>query len=159
MQNIDPRGEFSDEEVRRALELCGLWESVRSRGGLLSAIEEGGENFSAGEKQLINISRTLLNPRRIVLIDEATASIDFESDAMLQRVMKEQLRASTILTIAHRIETILSSDRVMVLDRGSILELDSPQRLLQNSDSLFRKLYKQSQNRNSADIANLLSSS
>jgi ATP-binding cassette, subfamily C (CFTR/MRP), member 1 len=89
-------------------------------------------------------------------VDEATASIDFQSDAMLQRVIKQHLRNSTIITIAHRIDTILTSDRILVLDKGQIVELDSPDHLLKNSDSIFRKLYKESQNRDSADIANIL---
>jgi ABC-type multidrug transport system fused ATPase/permease subunit len=100
----------------------------------------------------MNISRTLLNPKKIVLVDEATASIDFQSDALLQKVIKKHLSECTIITIAHRIDTILSSDRVLVLDRGQILELDAPQQLLKNSDSIFRKLYKESQNRDSTGI-------
>lgn len=77
MQNIDPLGEFSDEKIISALQMCGVWQSIRARHGLQTNIEEGGSNFSAGEKQLMNISRTLLNPKKIVLVDEATASIDF----------------------------------------------------------------------------------
>ncbi|XP_031505872.1 uncharacterized protein LOC116268300 [Nymphaea colorata] len=119
-------GTYEDQSIIRALELCGLWEAVRARNGLATVIEEGGDNFSAGEKQLINISRTLLNPKRIVLIDEATASIDSRADRLVQRVISEQLSASTIITIAHRIDTILSSDRIIVLDKGKIVELDAP---------------------------------
>ena len=129
------------------LELCGLSESIKSRNGLDTVVEEGGRNFSAGEKQLINISRTPLTPKKIVLVDEATASIDYNSDAMLQKIIREQLKDSTMFTIAHRIDTILSSDRIMVLDKGAILELDTPQALLQRQDSIFRKLYTQSHNR------------
>ncbi|XP_031505870.1 uncharacterized protein LOC116268297 [Nymphaea colorata] len=136
--------EFEEQSIIRALELCGLWEAVRARNGLATVIEEGGDNFSAGEKQLINISRTLLNPKRIVLIDEATASIDSRTDRLVQRVISEQLSASTIITIAHRIDTILSSDRIIVLDKGKIVELDAPHELLKNPDSHFRKLYEES---------------
>lgn len=100
---------------------------MKSREGLTTVIEEGGDNFSAGEKQLINISRTLLNPKQILLIDEATASIDAKTDRLVQRVISEQFSRSTVITIAHRIETILSADRVIVLDKGRIVELDSPQ--------------------------------
>ncbi len=91
------------------------------RNGLETVIEEGGNNFSAGEKQLINISRTLLNPKKIVLVDEATASIDYKNDERLQKIMKERLRDSTVFTIAHRIGTILESDRILVLDKGKIV--------------------------------------
>jgi ABC-type multidrug transport system fused ATPase/permease subunit len=100
----------------------------------------------------MNISRTLLNPKKIVLVDEATASIDFQTDAVLQKVIKEHLKDCTIITIAHRIDTIISSDRVLVLDKGEILELDSPSQLLKNSTSIFYKLYKESQNRDSTDL-------
>jgi ABC-type multidrug transport system fused ATPase/permease subunit len=77
-----------------------------------------------------------------VLVDEATASIDYASDEVLQKVIKEQLSNSTMFTIAHRIETIMSSDRIMVLDKGKILELDTPTALLQRQESIFRNLYK-----------------
>lgn len=86
-----------------------------------------------------------------MLVDEATASIDYNSDAMLQKIIREQLKDSTMFTIAHRIDTIMSSDRIMVLDKGTILEFDSPQALLQRQESIFRKLYKESHNRDSSD--------
>jgi ATP-binding cassette, subfamily C (CFTR/MRP), member 1 len=94
----------------------------------------------------MNISRTLLNPRPVVLVDEATASIDLKSDDMLQKVLKEQLQYSTIITIAHRIDTIISSDSILVLDKGRIVELDSPQNLLKRN-SVFGELYKEYQNK------------
>ena len=98
----------------------------------------------------MNISRTLLNPKKIVLVDEATASIDFQSDEMLQKVIKQQLSQSTIITIAHRIDTILSSDRIMVLDKGRIVEIDSPQKLLEKQ-SIFSELYREFQNKNGGE--------
>lgn len=98
----------------------------------------------------MNISRTLLNPKKIVLVDEATASIDFQSDEMLQKVIKQQLSQSTIITIAHRIDTILSSDIIMVLDKGRIVEIDSPQKLLEKQ-SIFSELYREFQNKNGGE--------
>ena len=86
-----------------------------------------------------------------MLVDEATASINYSSDAMLQKIIREQLKDSTMFTIAHRIDTILSSDRIMVLDKGTILELDTPQALLQRQESIFRKLYTESHNRPRSD--------
>lgn len=80
---------------------------------------------------MLNISRSLLNPKRIVLIDEATASIDIETDALIQKVIKKQFADKTVLTIAHRINTVVESDRILVLNKGEIAEFDSPERLLE----------------------------
>ena len=87
-----------------------------------------------------------MNPKKIVLVDEATASIDFATDELLQRVIKDRLRDSTMITIAHRIDTILTSDRILVLDQGKIAELDPPQVLLSRPDSIFNKLYEEFKN-------------
>lgn len=88
---------------------------------LETIITEGGENLSAGERQLFNIARSLLNKKKIVLIDEATANIDIQTDKVIQKVLSGQFQACTMLTIAHRINTILNYDRVLVLDKGKVL--------------------------------------
>ncbi len=121
------------------------WFILCSASFLATSVEEGGANFSGGERQLINIARTLLDPKKVVLVDEATASIDFKSDEMLQKVIRDQFAAYAVITIAHRITTILSSDRILVLDKGHILELDSPSNLLKDPTSTFFKLNKESQ--------------
>lgn len=144
--NIDPLHVMKDQDIEKVLDACGIWESLKTREGLDTVVEEGGQNFSAGEKQLINISRTLLNPRKIVLVDEATASIDFGTDALLQRVIKDRLKDSTMITIAHRIDTILTSDRILVLDKGKIAELETPKALLETPTSIFSKLYEEFKN-------------
>ena len=76
-ENVDPTGAHTEKQVEEALKLCGIWEDFKEKGGVNFKVSEGGDNLSAGEKQLLNITRSLLNPKRIVLIDEATASIDF----------------------------------------------------------------------------------
>ena len=143
-ENVDPTNSHTPEQVEHALKLCGIWEDFSSKEGVQTHITEGGANLSSGEKQLINIARSLLNPKRVVLIDEATASIDIETDALIQKVIKSQFADKTVLTIAHRINTVVESDRILVLNKGSILEFDSPSELLKREDSVFAKLYKQS---------------
>jgi ABC-type multidrug transport system fused ATPase/permease subunit len=143
-ENVDPTGAHSDQQIEEALKLCGIWDTFKDKEGVSTMVTEGGDNLSAGEKQLLNITRSLLNPKRIVLIDEATASIDFETDALIQKVIKKQFADKTVLTIAHRINTVVNSDRILVLSKGEIAEFDSPQRLLERSDSVFARLYKES---------------
>ena len=124
--------------------MCGIWEIFEQKEGLDTEISEGGDNLSSGEKQLVNITRSLINPKKIVLIDEATASIDIKTDELIQSVMRKQFANRTVLTIAHRINTVIDSDRILVLERGQIAELDSPKNLLKNPDSIFTKLYNES---------------
>ena len=143
-ENVDPTGVHSDQQIEEALKLCGIWDAFKDKEGVSTMVTEGGDNLSAGEKQLLNITRSLLNPKRIVLIDEATASIDFETDSHIQKVIKSQFADKTVLTIAHRINTVVNSDRILVLSKGEIAEFDSPQRLLERSDSVFARLYKES---------------
>ena len=129
-ENVDPTGVHSDTEVEEALKLCGIWDVFSNLDGVNTEVTEGGSNLSAGEKQLLNITRSLLNPKQIILIDEATASIDFETDVIVQKVIKQQFANQTVLTIAHRINTVVHSDRILVLSKGEILEFDKPEVLL-----------------------------
>lgn len=129
-ENVDPTGAHSDKEVEEALKLCGIWDVFSNLDGVNTQVTEGGSNLSAGEKQLLNITRSLLNPKRVVLIDEATASIDFETDNLVQKVIKKQFANQTVLTIAHRINTVVNSDRILVLSKGEIQEFDKPEVLL-----------------------------
>ena len=119
-ENVDPTGAHTDQQVEDVLKLSGIWEEFVDKQGVHTQVDEGGANLSAGEKQLLNISRSLLNPKRVVLIDEATASIDFETDNKIQKVIKEQFADKTVLTIAHRINTVVGSDRILVLSKGEI---------------------------------------
>mgnify|MGYP000492377471 CR=1 FL=1 len=141
-ENVDPTGAHTDAQVEEALKLCGIWDSFKEQDGVNTMVVEGGDNLSAGEKQLLNITRSLLNPKRVVLIDEATASIDFETDNIIQKVIKKQFADKTVLTIAHRINTVVGSDRILVLSKGEIQEFDRPEVLLNRETSHFAKLYK-----------------
>jgi len=103
-------------------------------------VAENGGNFSLGQRQLICIARALLRRSRLILLDEATSSVDVETDAMIQKHMRSEFAASTVITVAHRINTIIDSDRVLVLERGRVAEFDTPQRLLRDPQSLFYSL-------------------
>jgi ABC-type multidrug transport system fused ATPase/permease subunit len=105
-------------------------------------VAEGGENFSAGQRQLICISRVLLRNHSILVLDEATASIDSNTDIKIQKTIRECFRNSTVLTIAHRINTIIDSDKILVLDHGKLIEFGSPEELLKIDNGLFKGLYE-----------------
>ena len=100
---------------------------------------EGGTNYSVGQRQLLVIARALLRGAKIVIMDEATASVDADTDARIQRVMRTEFKNSTCITIAHRINTILDSDLILVMDNGSAEEFDKPENLLRKG-GLFRDL-------------------
>lgn len=107
------------------------------------AVSEGGENLSSGEKQLLCICRAVLRKRRIIILDEATANIDIITEQKIQKFMKQEFKNQTMIVIAHRLQTIIESDKVMVLSDGRVQEMDSPQVLLENQDSHFTKLVNQ----------------
>ncbi|CEP11799.1 hypothetical protein [Parasitella parasitica] len=143
-ENLDPFGTHDDAELWQALQHSHLQEHVACMDGKLNAIVlEGGENFSVGQRQLICLARALLRRTNILVLDEATAAIDVETDSIIQETIRRQFANCTILTIAHRINTVLDSDRILVLDKGSIAEFDSPKKLLQDEESIFYSMAKQ----------------
>jgi ATP-binding cassette, subfamily C (CFTR/MRP), member 1 len=105
-------------------------------------VEENGQNFSVGQRQLLSMARALLRDSRILILDEATAAVDSESDMLVQRMIREdpEAKKKTILTIAHRLNTIMDSDRVMVMDKGKVVEFDAPNTLLANPDGVFTSM-------------------
>uniref|UniRef100_A0A8W7Q0U0 ABC transporter domain-containing protein n=1 Tax=Anopheles coluzzii TaxID=1518534 RepID=A0A8W7Q0U0_ANOCL len=108
-------------------------------GGLNTKMMEGGTNLSAGQRQLICLARAILKGSKILILDEATANVDPRTDALLQKTIRTQFTDCTVLTIAHRLNTILDYDRVLVMDAGQMVEFDSPQKLLQIADGFFRR--------------------
>ncbi|NWH63151.1 MRP1 protein, partial [Geococcyx californianus] len=129
--NLDPLGKHSDLELWEVLELCHLKDFVQSLPRkLLHEISEGGENLSVGQRQLVCLARVLLRKAKILVLDEATASVDMETDNLVQSTIKREFHNCTVLTIAHRLHTVMDSDRVLVLDAGRILEYDTPHNLL-----------------------------
>ena len=107
-------------------------------------IEQGGSNLSVGEKQLVCIARAIIRKTKIVIMDEATANIDMKTEEKIQKALQYVLNNSTVITVAHRIKTIIDYDKILVLDNGNIIEYDSPQNLLKNEKSLFYELYSKS---------------
>ncbi|XP_071961323.1 ATP-binding cassette sub-family C member 9-like [Antedon mediterranea] len=140
--NLDPDGIHSDRELWEALEIAQLKRIVAELGtGLDSPVFEGGENFSVGQRQLFCLARAFLIRTKVLVMDEATASIDQRTDAVLQEVVRRVFKDRTVLTIAHRVATILDSDVIVVLSDGKVIEYDSPDRLLQRN-SVFASLVK-----------------
>lgn len=105
-------------------------------------MSEGGENLSVGQRQLICLARALLRKTKLLILDEATAAVDLETDDLIQKTIREEFKDCTVLTIAHRLNTIMDSDRIVVLDKGQIVEFDSPNNLLLNSASIFSSMHK-----------------
>lgn len=141
--NLDPLGLKSDDELWLALEHCHLKTTVSGLGlGLDAPVAEDGNNLSVGERQLICLGRALLRETRILVLDEATAAVDLATDGLVQRTISEHLGNCTLLTIAHRLHTVLHSDRILTLHQGAIVEFDTPEALLAKPDSLFYALAK-----------------
>uniref|UniRef100_A0A669DWJ6 Canalicular multispecific organic anion transporter 1 n=1 Tax=Oreochromis niloticus TaxID=8128 RepID=A0A669DWJ6_ORENI len=136
--NLDPFDKFSDEEIWRVLELSHLKSYVSGlQEGLQHEVAEGGENLSVGQRQLLCLARALLRKSRILILDEATAAVDLETDNLIQNTIRKEFSDCTVLTIAHRLHSIMDSSRVMVLDAGKILEFDSPSNLLEKEGHFY----------------------
>jgi ATP-binding cassette subfamily C (CFTR/MRP) protein 1 len=143
--NLDPFRTASEEELWNVLKKVQMAEVIAVLPkGLEELVSEGGENFSQGQRQLLCIARSLLRKPKILIMDEATASIDNTTDGHIQSMIRENFADATILTIAHRLNTIMDSDRVLVLDQGTIAEFDTPKALLEKKNGVFRALVDQS---------------
>nr|XP_016504404.1 PREDICTED: putative ABC transporter C family member 15 isoform X2 [Nicotiana tabacum] len=142
--NLDPIAQHSDTEIWEALDKCQLGDIIRAKPEKLeSTVVENGENWSVGQRQLFCLGRALLKKSSILVLDEATASVDAATDAVLQKIISQEFRNRTVITIAHRIHTVINSDLVLVLNEGRIAEYDSPAKLLEREDSFFSKLIKE----------------
>ncbi|KAL3994563.1 ABC transporter transmembrane region family protein [Acanthocheilonema viteae] len=136
--NLDPSCAYSDREIWTALELAHLKTFASSLAeGLQYRIIEGGEDISVGQRQLICLTRALLRKSKVLILDEATAAVDLATDLLIQETIRREFHASTVLTIAHRLNTVIDYDRIIVLENGFIREFDTPQNLLANRSSIF----------------------
>ncbi|XP_012848692.1 PREDICTED: ABC transporter C family member 3 isoform X1 [Erythranthe guttata] len=154
--NLDPLEEHTDEQIWEVLDKCQLGDEVRRKAGKLdSAVSENGENWSVGQRQLVCLGRVLLKRSRVLVLDEATASVDTATDNLIQQTLKKHFTDSTVITIAHRITSVIDSDMVLVLDNGLVKEYDSPEKLLEDKSSSFSKLVAEYSMRSSSSFENL----
>ncbi|KAJ3435309.1 multidrug-resistance like protein 1 isoform i [Anaeramoeba flamelloides] len=154
-KNLDPINENDrpDKEYWEALELVQLKDKIQSlKGGLDHLVTEGGENFSVGEKQLVCLARALLKNTKILILDEATSSVDNFSDDLIQKTIRKEFKHCTTITIAHRLHTIMDSDRIMSLKDGLLYEFDTPVNLLKNENSLLYSLVRDTGKQNTEKL-------
>ncbi|KAJ1756479.1 hypothetical protein LPJ77_006706 [Coemansia sp. RSA 2523] len=145
-ENLDPFNNYSDQAIWQALEHAHLADFIRTKDERLEfMVTQSGENFSVGQRQLICLARALLKRAKVLVLDEATAAIDNATDTIIQESIRKEFKNCTVLTIAHRLNTIIDSDMILVIDGGRLAEYDTPQNLLENENSLFAKLVEEAQ--------------
>lgn len=142
--NLDPLEAKADEELWRALDLVGLRKGIAAKAtGLDGRLGEAGKDWSVGECQLLCLARTMLRECAIVILDESTSSVDDETDRKMQSAIRLAFSRATLITIAHRLDTIMDGDRVVVLERGAVVEEGSPHALAADEESTFHSLRKE----------------
>lgn len=138
--NIDPFEEFKDEELWDAIKNVELDKAFTS---LNHPIERSGSNLSAGQRQLLCLARAIVKKNKILILDEATANVDPATDSLIQKTIRSKFVDCTVLTIAHRLNTVMDSDKVLVMESGEAVEFDHPHILLQKNDGYLTKMVEQ----------------
>ncbi|XP_068607504.1 ATP-binding cassette sub-family C member 10 [Brachionichthys hirsutus] len=141
--NLDPCGQRPEQQLLDVVDQCHLRSLIDLMGGLDAEVGERGKHFSVGQRQLLCLARALLIRAKLLCIDEATASVDQKTDKLLQQTIRKKFQDRTILTVAHRINTIMDYDRVLVMHGGKVVEFDTPAALMQNEHSVFNRLVGQ----------------
>ncbi|XP_036065584.1 multidrug resistance-associated protein 4 [Oryzias melastigma] len=153
-KNLDPFRQHTDEDLWNALQEVQMKAVVEDLPNKLEAVlTESGSNFSVGQRQLVCLARAILRKNRILILDEATANVDPRTDSLIQQTIRDKFQDCTVLTIAHRLNTIIDCDKILVLDAGRMQEYDEPYVLLQNHDGLFYQMVQQT---GRAEAASLL---
>lgn len=142
-RNLDPFDEYSDAVLWEALEQVEFKEAIADMAaGLNSKVAEEGANFSVGQRQLLCLVRALVRNNKIMVLDEATANVDPQTDALIQKTVRKKFVDCTVFTIAHRLNTIMDSDKVLVMDQGNLVEFDHPYVLLQKKGYFYSMVQK-----------------
>lgn len=143
-KNLDPFDEYTDDVLWSALEEVELKDIVNDLPeGLSSRVMEGGSNFSVGQRQLMCLARAIIRKNTILVLDEATANVDPQTDTLIQRTIQKKFANCTVLTIAHRLNTVMDSDKILVMDAGTVVEFDHPHVLLQNRNGFLFSMVQQ----------------
>ncbi|KAL1513745.1 hypothetical protein ABEB36_003115 [Hypothenemus hampei] len=138
--NLDPFEKNSDEQLWKALDRVELKQTGVT---LETVVSEGGSNFSAGQRQLICLARAIVRNNKVLVMDEATANVDRHTDSLIQKTIREAFEQCTVITVAHRLNTIMDYDKVLVMDHGKAVEFSAPHELLENPSSYFAKMVNQ----------------
>jgi len=150
-QNLDPFSEHDDAVLNSCLRSSGLFNLQRDddedKIGLDTNVASGGVNFSLGQRQIIALARAMIRRSKIYILDEATASVDYDTDAAIQTAIASEFRDMTMIIVAHRLQTIMAADKILVLDAGRVLEFDSPTALLKKKQGAFKALVDESGDR------------
>lgn len=142
-ENLDLIGQFNDKNVSDALDKVGMLDTIQILPqGIDTIVMDGGANFSKGQGQLLSLARALLDEKAIMILDEPTADVDGQTCQLLQKTLSTSFPKTTIISVAHRLDTIIDYDRILVLGDGKVLEYDSPKELLSKVDGEFTAMVK-----------------